>query len=305
MGLVLHADTLRELVRKSTTARDVVRRETLSDWQLSRVERVYLDDGSSIILKRSKSPLVNEGRILSGLRGTEIPLADLYLVHLEGDVLTLLMEDAGPPKREPTPSDAAEMAVRIHATPPPAGLFVLHREALLAFPGKIRQGIDELASSGRWARAHHMLLLLTGIDDAATSLVQGATVPPFGLCHSEFHPTSVPIGTKRTVVIDWAQAYVGPGLLDLASWFQWGARPPTSEQCRSLIDAYVAAGGAAEALDHRDSLPPEDWALFWNRLWVVEWFVRSCTSWMIDKTQDLAWEGAVERHLREALSFVP
>ena len=305
MGLVLNADTLRELVRKATTARNVIRRETLSDWQLSRVERVYLDDGSTIILKRSKSPLVDEGRVLSGLRDSDIPVPSLHLAHLEGDVLTLVMEDAGPPKRQPTVSDAAEMAVRIHATPPPAGLSVLHREALLAFPVKMRQGIDELASSGRWGRTHHMFILLTGIEDAAPSLVQGATHPPFGLCHSEFHPTSVPIGTKRTVVIDWAQAYVGPGLLDLASWFQYGARPPTSEQCRSMIDAYAAAGGPEEALEPRGSLPPEDWAPFWNRLWVVEWFVRSCTSWMKDLTQDLVWEDAVERHLREALSFVP
>ena len=150
-----------------------------------------------------------------------------------------------------------------------------------------------------------MLSLLNRIDEAAPFLVHGATVRPFGLCHSEFHPTSVHIGTTRPVVVDWAQAYVGPGLLDLASWFQWGARPPERDDLRSLIESYVAAGGAAGALDHRASLPPEDWALFWNRLWVVEWFVRSCTSWMRDSTQDSAWEEAVERHLREALSFLP
>ena len=145
MGLALNLTTLRELVRRATTAKDVVRRETLSDWQLSRVERVHLDDGSSIILKRSKAPLVDEGCILSDLRDSDIPVPSLYLAHLEDDVLTLVVEDAGPAKRQPTVRDAAKMAVRTHATPPPAGLPVLHEEALLALPVK-----PESTEGHRW-----------------------------------------------------------------------------------------------------------------------------------------------------------
>ena len=34
----------------------------------SRVERVRLADGSSLILKRSRRPLIDEGRVLQGLR---------------------------------------------------------------------------------------------------------------------------------------------------------------------------------------------------------------------------------------------
>ena len=202
------------------------------------------------------------------------------------------------------PNSSPRIIAPVTPSPPSAALtpsIPVHRWIRV----KIRQGVEELGYSGRWERADHLPVLLRGIDDAAPSLVQGATVQPFGLCHSEYHPTSLPIGNTKTFAVDWAQAYVGPGLLDLASWFQYGARPPTSEQCRSLIETYVEVGGPEEALEPRGSLPPEEWALFWNRLWVVEWFVRSCIGWKRDSTRDLAQEDAVERHLREALNFIP
>ena len=60
-------------------------------------------DGTSMIVKRSKHPLTDEARVIEGLRDTGIPLADLYLALPQGDFLTMVMEDLGPSKRQPTP----------------------------------------------------------------------------------------------------------------------------------------------------------------------------------------------------------
>ena len=302
--LALSNSQLSQLLRDISPGKDIHGREVLWDWQLSRVERAFLVDGSSIILKRSKSPLIDEGRILQSLRDTDIPLADLYLAHAEDDTLTLLMEDLGPSKRQPTLKEGAAFAVRAQAAPPPENIRVMDEQALQGLPLKILEGIESLASSGRWRRVDRLLGLLDRINAFAPDLSQGATTPPFGLCHSEFHPTSLHVGTVKTALVDWARAFVGPGLLDLASWFDI-VNPPDRTACRSLIDAYVAAGGAPETSARRGSLPAENWAFFWHRLGAVEWWVASCTSWMNDHTQDPAWQQAVEGRLKDAHSFLP
>ena len=226
MELALDDNLLRELVRTVSPGADIQARDVLSDWQLSRVERVHLEDGSSIIIKRSRSPLTAEGRVLQSLRTTDIPLADLYLADEHEDTLTLLIEDLGPSRRQPSVTEAAAAAVRAHAAPPPDGLPVMDQEALQSLPRTIAAGIESLDSSGRWRRTDRLRGLLETISGLAPELSQSASMPPFGLCHSEFHPTSLHVGEAKTALVDWARAYVGPGLLDLASWFQMGATPP-------------------------------------------------------------------------------
>ena len=276
-------------------------RDVLSDWQLSRVERIAVSGHPSVILKRSRSPLTDEGRNLEVLRGSAIPLPEVYLAYVEADSLTLLMEDLGPATRQPNKDEAAAYAVVVHSTPPHEGLPRLDSEGLWNLLIDTRDGIESLASSGRWIESADRLLgLLDRLDGAATALSEAAEIPPFGLCHSEFHPTSLHLGTLKTALVDWAKAYVGPGLLDLASWFQNGPLPPEPAACRSLILSYVDAGGPAEASDRRGGLDAEYWALFWNRLWGVEWYVRSCNTWSTeDRSQDPAWQQAVERHLHD------
>ena len=122
------------------------------------------------------------------------------------------------------------------AARPPEGLPVLDQEALESLPGMIRAGIERLESSGR--------CLLDDISAAAPQVSQGATTPPFGLCHREFHPSSLHIGTTKTALLDWQRAFVGPLLLKFANWFDIGA-PPDLAACRSLIDAYGAGSTGA------------------------------------------------------------
>ena len=281
-------------------------RDVLSDWQLSRVERVAVSGHPSVILKRSSSPLTDEGRNLEALCSSAIPRPEVYLAYVEEDSLTLLMEDLGPAARQPTEDEAAACAVLVHSTtPPPEGLARLDSEGLRCLLTDTRDGIKGLASSGRWIESADRLLgLVDRLDGAATALSEAAEIPPFGLCHSEFHPTSLHVGTLKTSLVDWARAYVGPGLLDLASWFQNGPVPPEPAACRSLFLSYVDAGGPNQAADRRGGLDAEYWALFWNRLWGVEWFVRCCNTWMTDRSQDPVWQQAVERHLHEASEYI-
>mgnify|MGYP001193070746 FL=1 len=54
---------LSEILRELSRNDQIHDRDVLWDWYLSRVERVNLGDSSNIILKRSRWPLVDEGRV--------------------------------------------------------------------------------------------------------------------------------------------------------------------------------------------------------------------------------------------------
>jgi hypothetical protein len=295
---------LSEILRELSRNDQIHDRDVLWDWYLSRVERVNLGDSSNIILKRSRWPLVDEGRVFQHLSQSNIPLPNLYFARVTDNELTLLMEDLGPIIHEPTLEEAAEFAVRAHAAVPPEGIPVLDEEALRSLPEKISNGIETLTERGRWHPSDRLHDLLEWISRYSSELSQDAAMPPFGLCHSEYHPTSLHIGTMKTALVDWARAFIGPGLLDLASWFGTFT-PPDSEACRHLIELYVEAGGDSHALSDRGSLPAEDWAFFWHRIWVVDWFVASCLNWTNDESQDHIWQDVVERHLEEAHIFLP
>lgn len=280
----------------------VVQRDILWEWALSRVERVHLDGGGTLIVKRSREPLIDEGRILRQLAGGGIPLPELFDANVRDGVLTLALEDLGPSTREATLQEAALAAVRTHAARPPDGLDMLDAAALAALPSRALTALDRLERAGRWPESENGRSALTRLQAMAGALSGGADVPPFGLCHSEFHPTSVHVGSKKTGVLDWARAFVGPGLLDLASYAGTVA-PPDPAACRALIEAYAAEGGAPPARDARAGLPAERWALFWHRVWVVEWYARSCATWMDDPSQDGVFQETVQRHAEEALSM--
>ena len=303
MGPFLNDNLLDRYIRTVYPDGVVRDRGLLWDWQLSRVERVALEGGRTFILKRSRHPLTDEARVIHSLRESDVPMPELVMSRVDEDVLTMILEDLGPSVRQPTLNEAASAAVAIHRTTPPAWLQILDEAALRMLPAKIRRGIEDLASSGRWQEVDEVCNLLDKIIASAPRISRGASTPPFGLCHSEFHPSSLHVGVNRTGVVDWARAFIGPGLLDLAS-YGGTVGSPDPDACRSLIVAYQAAGGAEETSDRRGGLSAEEWAIVWHRLWVVDWYVESCNTWMTDREQDSTWESAVERHLGEAASFL-
>ncbi len=303
MGPFLNDDLLDQYIRTVYPDGVVRDRDLLWNWQLSRVERIVLEGGSTFILKRSRYPLTHEARVIHGLQQTDVPLPELRMSRVDGDILTMILEDLGPSERQPTLKEAAAVAAKIHRATPRVLLPVLDAATLRSLPLKIRGGVEQLASTGRWQELDLIRSLLDKIIASSALLSRGATNPPFGLCHSEFHPTSLHVGMNRTAVVDWARAFIGPGLLDLVS-YGGTIDPPDPAGCRSLIEAYQSAGGPVEASDRRGGLPAAEWAIVWHRIWAVEWYVASCNTWMDDLEQDFTWQSVVERHLGEAASFI-
>lgn len=278
-------------------------REVLWSWPQSHVERITVDGPATFVLKRARPPLTDEDRILRHLEDQSVPVPHVVLSCRDGGQLTMLLEDLGPTLRDATLDEAAHLAVRIHRATPPSDLRLLDTEALRAIPRAVSEGMDVLEAAGRWTDTERLRTLLHGAERIVERLVDGAQGPPFGLCHSEFHPSSIHIGARRSGLLDLAQAFVGPGLLDLAS-YRNTAEPARPDVCRALIDAYCTAGGAPGAATSRAGLPAERWALAWHSLWISSLFTRYATTWMQDRQQDPAYARAVTAHLAEALDLV-
>jgi len=304
MDVTLSDSEMLALVREVRTGSMVVGREVLQGTRLSRVERVTLEDGATYIAKRGTHLLIDEADTLRALRGSPIPMADMYVADVEGENLTMLMEDLGPVKIQPTIEDAAEMAARMTQTTPPDHLPTDGREYLERLPQQIKAGIEQLVSLGTWKNPDRIRRPVDDIVMAASDLGSGTEIHPFGLCHREYHPTSLHIGTQKTALIDWQRAYVGPLLPCLANWFPI-ADAPNLKACRRLIKAYVSAGGAPEAQEKRGDLRPESWAFFWQRVGAAEWWINSQIKWQTNDTQDGSWQRAVERVIVDAQWLLP
>jgi hypothetical protein len=122
------------------------------------------------------------------------------------------------------------------------------------------------------------------------------------LCHSEFHPTSLFITTNGWRLLDFARTFVGPGLLDLASWHGTLDAPDTA-RLAAFLDLYIQAGGATSTLNDRGGLPAPAWALGWHRLWVAEWFSEQVErGWAA--ADPSGWTQAIERHTLEAAELL-
>jgi hypothetical protein len=213
----------------------------------------------------------------------------------------MLIEDLGPEARPATTREAAEAAIATHATPTPAGLPRLDEEDLASLPASCLARLDLLRAADRWQDATDITAQLQQLAAIAADRAKYAELPPFGLCHSEFHPTSLHIANDEWRLLDWARAFHGPGLLDLASW-QNTVEAPDFAAFDQLVAAYIAAGGPPEALAQRGGLSADRWAYGWHRLWIVDWYLHQATTWIADPTQDPIYQQVIHRHLAEAVS---
>jgi hypothetical protein len=284
----------------------VQRREEVRVWSMSAVERLHLTDGATLILKYADQVFADEPGVLTHAAKQGVPVPRLLASTRQTDgSAVMILEDLGESVREPTLADAATAAVSIHQCPPLAGRPVLDESALAELPVRALKWLDALQDAGRWRDDPFEIRAgLQKLDDVASRRAQGAAIPPYGMCHSEFHPTSLiiqPEGPPR--VLDMARAYTGNGLLDLVSW-QGTPEPLDLDGVKDLIDAYVAAGGTAEATLDRGGLPAHVWAAGWDKLWIVEWFIQSNYRWADpgNPARERAVQQAISRHLWEAVT---
>jgi hypothetical protein len=276
------------------------RREEVRRWALSGVERLGLPEGATMFFKFATVPFADEARVLRHVarHGVPVPLVLAAVEHT--DALGMLLEDLGDPVRPPTLQEAAQAAVATHCTPPLPGLPLLDDAALAQLPSSALTTLTDLREAGRWQDTDDIHRGLDNLHRVADERARDAELLPFGLCHSEFHPTSLHVTPNGWRLLDWARAFHGPGLLDLASW-QGTTRVPDLAAFDDLLDAYAAAGGPPEAHATRGGLAPGRWAFGWHRLWVIDWYLQQCTTWINNPTSDPTYQRVVRRHLAEAL----
>ena len=276
-----------------------VSRTLVRAWEMSGVQRIGFAHGPDLIFKWAREPFTGEADVLWNLLVQGVPVPEVFASVVRDGVLGMLMEDLGEPVRSATVEDAVTAALRVHAAKPVDGLPVVDRAVLAALPGRALDRLAELRAAGRWTDTGGLDDPLMALADHADRLSAGAELAPYGLCHSEFHPTSLHVGADGWRLLDWARAFVGPGLLDLASW-QGTQEAADPASLRRLIRDYVRAGGPVETERPRAGVLAEEWALGWHRLWITVWYLDQSVVWMPDPARDVFAASVVGRHVEEA-----
>lgn len=287
----------------TATGQITSRREEVRVWSMSGVERVTFPDGSTAIFKYAKKPFDSEDQALRLAHTLGVPVPQIHGSAMIDGWLGMLMEDLGPSAREADDLDGVAAAVVLHSTRTAPGLPVLDQERLRALPIRALEHLERLRKADRWQDADDVEKALDRIAQAAEGRSAGATLAPFGWVHSEFHPTSLHVGERGWRLLDFARAFTGPGLLDLASW-HGTIEPPHLLRLRVFLEQYVVAGGTPDALASRGGLTAENWALGWHRMWAVEWFMEQAVRWINDPATDPGYIKVVRRHLTDVLHLL-
>ncbi|MEU9002873.1 aminoglycoside phosphotransferase family protein, partial [Streptomyces sp. NPDC048551] len=232
-----------------------------------------------------------------------LPVPELHATAMQDKWLGMLMDDLGTPVRDADDLDGVAAAVMLHAARPAGGLPLLDGAGLAALPGRALDHLQRLRKADRWTDCDDIETALGKVSAAAEARAQGATLDPFGWVHSEFHPTSVHIGEEGWHLLDFARAFTGPGLIDLAS-YHGTTETPSPVRLRVFLEQYVAASGHEDALAARGGLAAEAWALGWHRMWAVEWFMEQAIRWINDPTRDFAYIPVVRRHLNDVVQLL-
>lgn len=301
MDTKLNAELLESLL--TITGRPAPAREEVRVWSMSGVERLTFPDRTTAIFKYARKPFDCEDQALRLAHNLGIPVPQVLASAVQDGWLGMLLEDLGSPIREADDLDGAAAAVVLHRTRSAASLPVLDEHGLRALPGRALDHLGQLRKEERWQDADDIQDSLERIAQGAETRSAGATVAPFGWVHSEFHPTSLHIGQRGWRLLDFARAFTGPGLLDLASW-HGTLDAPDPVRLRALLESYVMEGGTPDALAERGGLAAEKWALGWHRIWAVEWFMEQSIRWINDPATDPAYIKVVRRHLTDVLQLL-
>jgi hypothetical protein len=243
-----------------------VKRRTIQTWALSHVERIVLRGGGTIICKAARAPFTAEAETLRALAGTQVPVPLVVAGTIADGELLMLLEDLGEPEKVAVDRDGVIAAVRLHQTGVEhSGLARFDTATLAALPQVARD-------SGRLHLGKSVLRMLEDLASAGRRLSRGAEIPPFGLSHGELHPSSVHLTSSCWHLLDYGMAFVGPGLLDLATWQGTRHRPDVNRLTRQM-EIYVAVGGTAYIRCRRGGLPASIWALGWHRLHSAAWLL--------------------------------
>nr|WP_316521595.1 phosphotransferase [Kitasatospora sp. K002] len=286
------------------TGHSVPAREPMRVWGMSGVERLRFGNGRTAVYKYAVEPFDREDRILRAANRFGIPVPQVLGSIARRGMFGMIIEDLGQPLREPGDTDGIVAAVALHEAPIAEFLPVLGEDVLAGLPARGLGHLRRLHENGRWREdTADITAMLEALAVVAPKRASGAHLAPFGWVHSEFHPTSLHIGEDGWCLLDFARAFTGPGLLDLASWHGTTGDPDPA-RLRMLIEAYVATGGPKDALVERGGLAAEQWALGWHRVWAVEWFMEQSIKWINNPQDDPLYVKVVRRHLATAVRLL-
>jgi hypothetical protein len=291
-------DNLLTIAGRPTAVREEVR-----VWSMSGVERLTFPDATTVIFKYAKRPFDSEDQALRLAHTLGVPVPQVHASAVLDGWLGMVMEDLAPAVRDADDLDGTAAAVVLHGTRTAPALPVFDQDRLRTLPNRALEHLALLRKAERWQEADDVEDALDRIAQAAEARSAGTTVAPFGWVHSEFHPTSLHIGRHGWRLLDFARAFTGPGLLDLASW-HGTLDTPDPVRLRVFLEQYVTAGGTPDALTQRGGLTAENWALGWHRMWAVEWFMEQSIRWINDSATDPAYIKAVRRHLTDVLHLL-
>jgi hypothetical protein len=272
-------------------------REPIRIWARSGVERLHLAGGGTAVFKYAQDPFDHEHHALALAARHGVPVPRLLAARTAPGLLGMLLEDLGHPARDADQRDAAQAAARIHRVPADGTGWLprLDQATLAGLPAQITARAAQLSLPDIATTA-------AAIARHAGRLAEGTQLPPFGLCHSEFHPTSMHISASGWRLLDLARAFTGPGLLDLASW-HGTITPPDPQATTGLITAYIQAGGPPQTASPRGGIPAPNWALGWHRVWISNWYTQQIErGWA--GTEVSAWITTISRHLDEAAALL-
>ncbi|GAA3746694.1 hypothetical protein [Salinactinospora qingdaonensis] len=291
------------LLKRIDAAESITQREVLHSWELSHVERIRFSGGHTVIFKCASDPFTHEHEALSALWQAGVDVPRLRVAVRSGPLLGMVLEDMGEPDRVPEDADGVAAAVHLHAAATPPHLPPADHAWLASLPDRALRSLRLLQEKNRWEGVDDITRMLQQLSVGSVHRCEGVLVPPYGWVHSEFHPESLHIRDERVRLYDFARAFHGPGLLDLASW-HGTVDEPDPAATRGLLEAYVAAGGESGALASRGGLEAEHWALGWHRVWAVEWFLSQALVWIDDPAADPAYISVVRRHAGDAVTLL-
>jgi hypothetical protein len=287
----------------ATVEREQTGRHLIREWELSGVERLHLSDGTSMVFKFATAPFTAEAAVLRVLRERGAAVPALHAWAVRNHTLGMLMDDLGEPLRHPTDVEAATAAVRLHTLPPIPSLPTFDEATLAQLPEQALNALHLLHHQQRFLNADGIEELLTRLAEVAERRADGAERQPYGLCHGEFHPTSLHVNATGCRLIDWAKAFHGPGLLDLATWF--GTRTPaTPDRLTLIIHIYVSQGGHPDAEADRGGVPATQWALGWHRIWAAWWYLTNAAAGHHHPETDTRHTNIIRRQLADAAALL-
>ncbi|OLM20263.1 MULTISPECIES: aminoglycoside phosphotransferase family protein [unclassified Pseudonocardia] len=236
---------LRPLAKRLRREPRITAREPLAGgYGSAAVERVDLDDGSSVVLKAAGPDEVAALRAAAVVNGpVRVPR---MLAHGDG-WLVLAHEPGAPlPAGTPVPDDAWRSLALVHAhwrRNRPRGVPVVDRTWWGRLCGLASVGLQAAAAragtdGAAYAEADAAVRSWAADDRVATALA----ALPRTLCHGDAHRGNIHIGPDGAVLLDWGNARVAPGSLDVVVL----AAPPP--------DGPADAPGAPVPASYRETL---------------------------------------------------